>query len=137
MPSFGRRSRERLETLHPELQKVLEIAIVDGPDFSIICGHRDEAAQNLAYKVGNSKKQFPDSKHNRNPSWAVDICPYGGRDVWGDHIRFAMIAGYLLRIGEEVLPEGLALRWGGDWSRTWRARTSNFFDGGHVELVEE
>ena len=134
MPSFGSGSTSNLRTLDPKLQRVLERAIKDGPDFSIICGHRTEEAQKAAYDAGNSKKQFPDSKHNSNPSRAVDIVPYGGNDVWGDHIRFGLLAGWIMKCAEE---EGVKIRWGGDWHQNWRATTSSFFDGGHLELSDD
>jgi len=134
MPKFGLSSTQKLETLDPRLQRVLNRAILDGPDFSIICGHRTEEDQNSAYDSGNSKKRFPESLHNVNPSRAVDIVPYGGKDVWGDTIRFGQIAGWILRCAEE---EGVKIRWGGDWRQNWRTTASSFFDGGHFELAED
>lgn len=134
MPRFGSSSKRRLETIDPRLQRVLNRAIMNGPDFSIICGHRTESDQRIAYASGHSTKEFPDSLHNVDPSRAVDICPYGGRDVWGDHIRFGQIAGWILRCAEE---EGVGIRWGGDWRENWRATASSFFDGGHFELKED
>ena len=134
MPKFGTNSTRKLETLDSRLQRVLNRAIQGGPDFSVIFGHRSEADQTLAFAAGNSKKEFPDSKHNSSPSRAVDICPYGGQDVWGDHIRFGLIAGWIMKCAEE---EGVEIRWGGDWRQNWRATKSSFFDGGHFELMEE
>ena len=124
----------KLDTLDERLQRVLLLAIKDGPDFSIICGHRTEGDQNAAFEAGNSKKQSPDSKHNSDPSRAVDIVPYGGQDVWGDHIRFGLLAGWIMKCAHE---ENVRIRWGGDWHQNWRATTSSFFDGGHLELSED
>ena len=135
MPYFGSRSRKNLDTCDPRIQRVLERAIKNGPDFSVIVGHRTEEDQNKAYSLGFSKKKWPDSNHNSQPSRAVDVLPYGGDNVWDDHIRFGLLAGWILACAEE---EGVKLRWGGDWSRTWRANEkSSFFDGAHFELCEE
>ena len=103
-------------------------------DQTLDASHRTEEDQNAAYDAGNSKKRFPESLHNVSPSRAVDIVPYGGHDVWGDTIRFGMIAGWILRCAEE---EGVKIRWGGDWRQNWRTTVSSFFDGGHFELAED
>ena len=122
------------DTLDERLQRVMARAIKDGPDFSIICGHRSNEDQEIAYKTGASKKRPGYSKHNRMPSIAVDILPYGGRDVWADHIRFGLLAGWVLRCAFE---EDVPIRWGGDWRMNWRESYSSFFDGGHFELMED
>ena len=134
MPKFGSNSQRKLETSDPRLRRVMERAIEGGPDFSIICGHRSEEDQRAVFATGHSKKSWPDSKHNAYPSRAGDICPYGGSDVGGDHIRFGLIAGWIMKCAEE---EGVEIRWGGDWEKNWRATKSSFFDGGHFELMEE
>jgi uncharacterized protein YcbK (DUF882 family) len=74
---FSKRSLEKLDTCHPDLIKLMMAAIDNSPiDFSIICGYRNKEAQNTAYRSGNSKVQYPFSKHNKMPSLAVDIQPY-------------------------------------------------------------
>ena len=135
MPRFGSRSRENLDTCDERIQRVMERAIKDGPDFSVIVGHRTKGEQNRAWAAGFSKKKWPESNHNTKPSRAVDVIPYGGKNVWSDHIRFGLLAGWIMACAEA---EGVNLRWGGDWSRTWRANErSSFFDGAHFELWED
>lgn len=133
MPKFGKRSEDCIETLHPDLQKVLRLAIEGGPDFGIICGHRGREAQEECFARGVSKKRFPESRHNSSPSEAFDLIPSGGADVWGDHVRFGLIAGWILSCANSL---GVSIRWGGDWRRNYRQSVSGFFDGGHFELTE-
>lgn len=110
MPSFGTRSKEALETLDPELRDVLEEAIEDY-DFSIIWGHRGEEDQNHAFATGKSKLQWPQSKHNRFPSMAVDIVPYP--ELYeASYEKFFEMATYVLAAASRL---GIPLRWGGHW----------------------
>lgn len=111
MPHFGTTSLDRLETCHPDLQKVMRAAIVAGPDFSIICGHRDEPAQNKAFAEGASKAIWPQSKHNTLPSNAVDIAPYP--IDWDDTERFEALSKHVLAIANALEIE---LTWGGTWT---------------------
>ena len=130
MPAFGKVSLERLSTCDPRLQEVLGEAI-KYRDFSVLCGHRDEAAQNEAVAKGNSKAPWPTSKHNRLPSLAVDVAPYP--IDWTDAGSFALLAGYILRIGDE---RGVKLRYGGDWNGNGKTKDERFLDLPHIELVD-
>lgn len=130
MPSFGKASEERLATCDPRLQSVLREAIKHR-DFTILCGFRDEAAQNDAVAKGNSKTPWPNSKHNRQPSLAVDIAPYP--IDWTDTGSFSYLAGYIVRIGDEL---GVKLRWGGDWNQNGKTKDEKFLDMPHIELVD-
>ena len=51
MPKFGRKSRERLETCHKDLQ-VLFNHVIENIDCSVLCGHRGEKEQNEAVASG-------------------------------------------------------------------------------------
>ena len=102
-------------TCTDNLQRVLDRAMsYQIMDFTIVCGHRNEAAQNEAYSVGNSTKQWPNSKHNSFPSIAVDVAPWP--IDWKDNLAFARLSGIIEAAASE---EGVALRWGGDWDRDW------------------
>ena len=109
MPSFSQRSMERLLTCHEDLQGVLSEAIKI-TDFSVICGNRGEEEQNLAYESGNSKLKYPDSKHNKFPSEAVDIVPHPLN--WDDTESFAYMAGVVIAIART---RNVDLIWGGEW----------------------
>jgi len=71
-----------------------------------------------AYNSGRSKVKWPDGKHNRSPSMAVDAAPYP--IDWQDRERFYYFAGYVMGVADMLHAEGLIthrLRYGGDWDR--------------------
>ena len=119
MPSFGTRSMMHYSTLHPKLQRILYDAILV-IDFAILCGHRDEAAQNAAYPVF-SKVKWPNSKHNTTPSRAVDIAPWPIN--WEDEGRFYLVAGVILSCAHDL---GITIDGGFNWR----------WDVGHFQLGE-
>ena len=131
MAKLGKSSEERLNTCHPDLQKVFR-RVVEKYDLTITCGTRGEAEQNEAFRTGKSKVQFPKSKHNLTPSLAVDAVPYP--IDWNDRSRFYHFAGYVLGIAEGM---GIKLRWGGDWDGDFDLKDQKFFDLPHFELVAE
>ncbi len=130
MPIFGRRSLSRLDTVDKRLVEVLKDAI-RVYDFTIICGHRNEAAQNEAFATGTSKKRFPESKHNEFPSRAVDVAPWP--IDWHDELAFARLWGIIEAC---AFRRGLRLRWGGDWDSDGSSTDQSFMDIGHLEIVE-
>ena len=129
MYSFGKRSLERLETLHPDWQLILNEAIKIY-DFSIICGHRNKEDQNKAFTEGRSKLIYPNSKHNSLPSTAVDIAPYP--IDWCRRDRFIFLAGIIYCISQQL---GIEIRFGGNWSMGWQFEDQKFDDLVHWELV--
>ncbi|KKK84706.1 hypothetical protein LCGC14_2780630 [marine sediment metagenome] len=121
MYSFGRVSRKRLATCHSDLQLVMNKAI-EIYDFTILCGNRDETAQNKAFDEGASKLQYPDSKHNSLPSTAVDIAPWP--IDWLDIDEFFYLAGIVMTVASQL---NIELQWGG--------RFKSLKDCPHFELV--
>ena len=83
MPKFGQTSKENLSTCHEDLQELFN-EVIKHWDCSVVEGYRDEERQNKAYREGNSKVKYPNGKHNRIPSNAVDVVPYvlGKGIVW-------------------------------------------------------
>lgn len=135
MPSYSVRSRERLNTCHKDLRVIFN-AVIPHFDNSILCGHRDEAAQMEAYNSGKSQLKWPQSKHNKTPSMAVDVAPYP--IDWEDLDRFRYFAGYVMGVAAILHSEGLIthrLRWGGDWDRDTQVKDNSFNDMPHFELV--
>lgn len=117
MPQWGQRSRDRLSTCHPLLQRLMD-SVIAAVDITVLCGHRSEAEQNAAYRKGFSKLQFPKSKHNSVPSMAVDVAPYP--IDWDDFEAFETLASVVKTHWNLIPPEergGWELQWGGDWSR--------------------
>lgn len=110
MPHFGKNSKRRLATCHPDIQKVLNEAIKHF-DFSVIWGHRGRYHQNRVFREGYSKVQWPNSRHNTLPSEAVDVVPYPGGFDNPDE-TFYLLATHILSAASEV---GVRLRWGGHW----------------------
>lgn len=136
MPQFGKSSLQKLATLDPRLQKVLNKAIQNGPDMTIIYGHRTKEEQDKEFNSGNSKLQWPNSKHNSSPSLAVDIAQWDSKlngINWEDLKSFHVLAGYILGIGAEM---GIKLRWGGDWNRNFSYTDQTFHDLPHIEVVD-
>lgn len=128
---FGARSLQNLATVEPKLQAALRRALSYGiMDFTIICGHRGKAEQDEAYSTGRSKVQFPNSKHNTNPSVAVDVAPWP--IDWTDSLAFARLAGIISAAASE---EGISLRWGGDWDKDSSSKDQSFMDIGHLEIT--
>ena len=124
MPNFkfGKSSSERRETLHPDLKKVVDLALKYATeDFSIVCGYRGEAAQEAAYEMGYSRAKFGESPHNKNPSEAVDLAPYP--IDWDDADRFIKLSTTVFRAADEL---GVRLTWGGEFL--------SFRDYPHFEL---
>jgi len=141
MPAFSKTSKGRLATCHPDLQLIFNTAIKT-VDCSVFCGHRSKANQNKAFDNGLSQVQYPNSKHNSFPSMATDGGPYFielKNTDWEDHKAFAVFAGYLLRIADELLEKKEIthrLRWGGDWDGDGRTSDETFVDLPHFELVK-
>lgn len=128
---FGSSSQKRLDTCHPLLQVILNEAI-QYIDFSVTCGHRNEADQNAAFNSvpQRSKVKFPDSKHNSLPSIAVDVAPYPVD--WNDIKRFAYLMGILKGI---AMAHGIKVRTGVDWDSDGDITDHKFMDWPHLELV--
>ncbi|WP_448216272.1 M15 family metallopeptidase [Endozoicomonas sp. 2B-B] len=130
MPSFSKTSKARLETCHPDLQRLMN-KVVERFDCSIICGHRGKEEQEKAFREGKSQARFGQSKHNTIPSIAVDVAPYP--IDWEDREYFAHFAGYVRAVADDL---GIKIRWGGDWNMDNRSSDETFSDMPHFELMD-
>ena len=128
MPRFGRKSKERLASCDPQLQKVFN-EVIKYVDCSVLEGHRGKERQNRFYDENKSKVRYPDGRHNANPSLAVDVTPYPVD--WEDRERQTLFAGFVLGI---ALGLGVRLRWGGDWDMDFDVQDNKFDDFPHFEL---
>jgi peptidoglycan LD-endopeptidase CwlK len=122
MPSFSSASKQKLDECVPELQ-ILFNEVVKGFDCTILCGHRDKAAQDKAVHDGVSKAPWPTSKHNPFPSEAVDVMPYPLE--WNNTERLMEFSQYVKAKAREL---SIDIQWGGDFKK--------FFDGPHWEVVK-
>lgn len=135
MPTFSESSKKQLATCHSDLQTLMNEAI-KYIDFTVLEGHRGQAAQEAAFKAGNTKLHFPNGKHNKLPSLAVDIAPFPVD--WKDTERFVYFAGFIMGIAKMLLAQGKithTVRWGGDWNNNTLVKDETFRDYGHFEVV--
>ena len=115
MPTLSQSSYQRLDTCDTRIRRVFERAIKIVPassDFTILCGHRGEKDQNLAFEAGNSKLKWPNSKHNTSPSLAIDVVPFP--IDWANIERFYKLATYVFKAAQM---EDVPIEWGGHWFR--------------------
>jgi len=120
MPKFSRVSCEKLATCHPDIQQLMH-EVIKSVDIIILCGHRGEAEQNAAFANHTSQLRWPQGKHNKTPSMAVDIAPYPLN--WDDSKTFRALGEVVKRI---ALSMDIPIKWGGDWK--------SFKDLPHYEL---
>ena len=117
MPKFSKRSQQKLEQCHEDLQ-VLFNDIIKKYDCTIICGYRNEKEQNKAFIAGHSRLKYPESKHNKIPSLAVDVlpCPVS----YSDKEKIRDFATYVKSIIVKLIKEDRithVIKWGGDWKK--------------------
>lgn len=138
MPRYGRTSTSRLSTCDIRLQSVLN-EVIKYYDCTIITGHRDKEEQNIKYVEGTSEVSWPNSKHNSNPSMAVDVAPWPIPTDWGDKIWKERTKFYELKaiIFYEAAKQGVEIRWGGDWDRDYDYLDNKFDDLVHFEIIGE
>lgn len=132
---FGKKSKELLATLHPDLQKVLN-ELIKYFEFSIIAGYRPREEQNAAFDSGASTKRWPESKHNKLPSDATDIAPYPIN--WKQRGRFLLLIGAALCIARQLKEKGeiqKTIRAGADWNMNDNPDDESFIDLPHLEVV--
>jgi len=126
---FGKRSKGNLEECHPLIQEIFN-EVIKIIDCSIIEGHRSKEEQDKLFHKGFSKLQYPNSKHNKSPSFAVDAVPFP--IDWKDKERFCLFAGIVKGVAHS---KGVEIRWGGDWDMDNTISDESFVDMPHFELI--
>ena len=133
MTPFGKTSMRRLSTCDGRLQRLFT-RVNERFTCTIICGGRGEAEQNEAFRTGKSKLRYPDGKHNKTPSQAVDVMP--DPVCWDETAKnieqLTLFAGYVLGVASEM---GINIRWGHDWDKDMKPDTRGLVDRPHYELV--
>ena len=128
---FSQASQGRLDTCDKRLQDLFEAVIAAGHDCTIIEGHRTKERQDEAFRTGKSKLQWPQSKHNKIPSMAVDVMPYPIDWVnRKQHFEFAKV---VFAKAEEM---GIKVRWGGDFNMDGDWTNDRLIDRPHWEIIE-
>ena len=113
---LSQRSLDKLEGVHPDLVKVVKLAITyTDVDFGVIYGVRDLATQQRLYKSG--KSQTMKSKHlvqEDGFSHAVDLMAYDGSNPSWDIVDYDNIADAMRKAGKEL---GVEIIWGAAWHK--------------------
>lgn len=118
--AFGARSRARLNGVHPDLVRVVELALTYSPhDFTITEGLRTVARQRELKAAGAS--QTMNSRHITGH--AIDFAVLVGGKVRWDWPLYGQVAVAFKRAAKEL---NVPIIWGGDWK--------SLRDGPHVEL---
>lgn len=130
MSVYSSNSRARLDTCHPNLQRLFE-SLLEECDHTIISGYRDKEEQNQLVADGKSQLKWPNSKHNTQildrttgkylgESRAVDVLPYCNKtkrmingDEPGDTVRILRFA---TRVFQKAAELKIGIRWGGNWT---------------------
>jgi peptidoglycan L-alanyl-D-glutamate endopeptidase CwlK len=125
MPQFSKSSKSKLETCHPDLQKLFN-EVIKEKDCVIICGARTLEEQQKAFKGGFSKLDgiVKKSKHQIDRyqplSLAVDVLPFPLK--WDDKLGHIVFSDYVKFVAKKL---GIKITWGGDWK---------FVDRPHYQL---
>jgi len=126
MYKLGKRSKKRLEDLHPDLAMVVRRAIEITPvDFTVLETLRSEERQQHLVEIGASKTM--NSKHLLQKSGyaeAVDLGAWVDGQVDWSWPLYDKIAVAMKTAAEEL---GVDIIWGGDWV--------SFKDGPHYQLA--
>jgi len=118
MAEFGKRSRQILEHVHPDIVRVLTEAIKTF-DFTVTAGRRTYEEQKALYDKGRTTAgpivTWCDglndrSRHQSDPGEAVDLAPWP--IDWNDDARFIKLGEHVLDCAERL---GVRLEWGGHW----------------------
>lgn len=126
-------STARLLTCHALLVTLFQRAIRRPDlkrDLTVVYGHRSDAEQAVLYAKGRTtpgpvvtNAKPGTSRHNTSPSQAIDVVPLFGGKVsyqWPDYHAVApsIKAEWQAMVAEGLVPAGVRLTWGGDWTRT-------------------
>lgn len=130
MSKFSQRSEQRLQECDDRLQELFH-RVVDKFDCSVTCGYRGEEEQNKAFDAGMSKLKYPLSKHNKQPSMAVDVVPFP--IDWKDIERFKRFGYFVLGVAHGM---GIPIRWGADWNMDMNIADESFIDLPHYEIYQ-
>lgn len=120
MRRYSKRSINSLKGIHPDLRRVIDRALQDGPlDFIVIEGLRTMQRQRELFASGASKTM--NSRHLTGH--AVDLLPIGKDGPAFDWPLYDKL-GPAVKAAADA--EGVDIEWGGDWTK--------FRDGPHFQL---
>jgi len=131
MYKYSTKSKTKLETAHPDLQRLFQEAIKH-IDITIIEGVRSLEKQEELVRTGKSKTMK--SKHLKQAdgySHAVDVMPYPIR--WELDSRNYMFIGFIRGLAAKM---GIKIRCGADWDGDFESKDQTFHDIPHVEIID-
>jgi peptidoglycan L-alanyl-D-glutamate endopeptidase CwlK len=129
MFKFSQRSKDKLITCHPDLVRLFN-EVIKHYDCSVLEGYRSNERQEQLFDDKKTKLRGGQSKHNQNPSLAVDVAPYPIR--WNEPERFYHFGGFVLATAKQL---NIPIRWGGDWDGDGDVTDQSFNDLPHFELI--
>lgn len=127
MFKFSKRSESNLKGVHPDLVKVVRLALqLSAVDFTVIEGVRTLQRQKELF----AKKATKTMNSRHLTGHAVDIIPYptGFKDI----SKFKLLSDAMFKAAKEL---NVKIRWGGDWNMNGRSDDEKFYDGPHFELL--
>jgi peptidoglycan L-alanyl-D-glutamate endopeptidase CwlK len=130
--SYSAKSKAKLETCHPDIQKVFN-EVIKHVDCSILQGVRTVEEQEELVRTG--KSQTMNSKHLKQAdgySHAIDVVPYP--IDWSNRERFILFAGKVLGIAKAMSVDLVS---GIDWNDDGNIKDHSFFDAPHFELKDK
>ena len=162
---FGNKSSKVLTRLHRDLQMILQWGLKYSPvDFGLGEGYRSPEKQFEYFKVGRFQNENGKwekikshiavkpitncdgydilSKHNYNPSFAVDMHIYvlGKPSLTYDIAHLSLVAGVIIAAAAFLYEAGTIthkLRWGGNWDKDGEILFDQEFDDlPHLELYK-
>ena len=121
MNNLSKRSIQKLNTCHSDLQKLIK-AVAEEEKCAVICGYRGRYEQEQSYYEGKSKARWGMSRHNLKPSMAVDVVPLPLD--WNNIESFE-------KLGEKIMQKAADLNIKIKWGRDFKGLK----DYPHFELV--
>jgi len=156
MPKFSKSSLDKLQTCERDIVIICN-EVIKFRDCKVLYGYRDEVTQNKLFNSDPpvTKARWPQSKHNKFPSLAVDLVPWPIPEDWGRlpwppassedmryrariFAQFYEFAGYVMATVDQFHKEGKIdtdLKWGGDWNMNLDFNDQRFHDLPHFQLV--
>ena len=136
MPYFSKSSKNKLETCDPELQTLFNY-VIKFFDFTVICGTRGREEQDHAFQNGFSTVQYPNSKHNENPSQAVDVVPWPIQ--WNNTDRMRYFIGFVKGVAQMLKDYGsmeVEITTGIDWDNDTILKDQRLKDCPHFQIKQ-
>jgi len=108
---YWSKGADNFESLEADLKGIM-VFVAKHMTIEPFYGHRGAKEQNDLFEKGRSEKKYPNSKHNKHPSQAVDIQIYvGGKATWqtSKYIQLWHLISFY------CMDNDISIRWGGNW----------------------